>query len=206
MPDEMHPVGTEGVDQRFDVADEFGRSVIPAPGRPRTRRVATLIGGNAPITPSSWSWDNGAPTRIELWKAVQQHYHRPVGRAFIDDIEHELTAAVLVHAHSMDQLSDGVVRFAFFGNPGPLCEAIRRGVSAAQNGSGATRRWRTTAMTRSISDTTHAVTAMSRHYWGRVVASDINVFLRRTRVEHQRHPHRRPRGPSLATARIGRPR
>jgi len=82
----------------------------------------------------------------------------------------------------MDQLSDGVVRFAFFGNPGPLCEAIRRGVSAAQNGSGATRRWRTTARTRSISDTTHAVTAMSRHYWGRVVASDINVFLRRTRL------------------------
>jgi hypothetical protein len=29
---------------------------------------------------------------------VQQHDHRPVGWTFIDDIEHKLTAAVLVHA------------------------------------------------------------------------------------------------------------
>ena len=32
---------------------------------------------------------------------MQQHDHRPVSRAFIDDIEHKLTAAVLVHALSM---------------------------------------------------------------------------------------------------------
>ena len=32
---------------------------------------------------------------------MQQHDYRPVSRAFIDDIEHKLTAAVLVHALSM---------------------------------------------------------------------------------------------------------
>ena len=32
---------------------------------------------------------------------MQQHDNRPVSRAFIDDIEHKLTAAVLIHALSM---------------------------------------------------------------------------------------------------------
>ena len=32
---------------------------------------------------------------------MQQHDNRPVGRAFIDDIENKVTAAVLVHALSM---------------------------------------------------------------------------------------------------------
>ena len=75
---------------------------------------------------------------------MQQHHHRPVGRAFIDDIEYELTAAVLVHAHSMDQLSDGVVRFAFFGNPGRSvkpsgAESPPRRTGPAQPAAGAPR-------------------------------------------------------------------
>jgi hypothetical protein len=42
--------------------------------------------------------DYGVPARVELWKAMQQHDYRPVGWTFIDDIEHKLTAADLVHA------------------------------------------------------------------------------------------------------------
>jgi hypothetical protein len=33
---------------------------------------------------------------------MQQHDHRSRGRTFIDDIEDKLTAAVLIHALSMD--------------------------------------------------------------------------------------------------------
>ena len=38
------------------------------------------------------------PARIELRKAVQQRHHRSVDRASVDDIEHQLAAAVLLHA------------------------------------------------------------------------------------------------------------
>ena len=45
---------------------------------------------------------------------MQQHDHRPIGRAFIDDIEHKATAAVLIHALSMDPPLRGVSHFTDF--------------------------------------------------------------------------------------------
>lgn len=56
---------------------------------------------------------------------MQQHHHRPVSRTFINDIEDELTAAVLIHAHSMDPPARGVRHFTDFA-------ATRYGVLAAQ--------------------------------------------------------------------------
>jgi len=40
---------------------------------------------------------------------MQQDDNRPVDRAFIDDIEHKVTATVLIHALSMpDRMSDAL--------------------------------------------------------------------------------------------------
>ena len=102
VADKMHPLSAASVDQCTDVVHKLGHSIVSPTTRPGARRIAALVGSQAPIPLCGKTRDDGVLSGVQLWTTMQQHYHRPVSRTFIDYIEDELIAAVLIHALRMD--------------------------------------------------------------------------------------------------------
>ncbi len=98
VSDQMHLLRTAGVDQRADIADQFGDAVVAATGRAGARRVAPLVGRQTAVALRGQAVDDGVPAVVVLGEAVQQHHDRPVGGPGIADIEGQAVVAVVVHS------------------------------------------------------------------------------------------------------------
>ena len=58
MTDKVHTLRAAGVDQRADVPNQFGRSVIPAACRSGAAGVTPLVRCETAIAPSGEFWDH----------------------------------------------------------------------------------------------------------------------------------------------------
>lgn len=97
----MCTLGTASIDQRGEVSNQLGDAIILDSGRTRAAGVAPLVGCQASVPLDAEPLNDAVLYRIQLREAVQEDDHWPVGRTFVDDIEHQLTAAVLIHLHSI---------------------------------------------------------------------------------------------------------
>jgi len=101
VPDQVHPLCAAGVDQRAEIADEFGDPVVAAAWGAGTRAIAALVGRKAAVAPRGESVDDGVPAVVVLREAVQQHDDRHVGRPGVADVEGQPVVGVVIHTSSM---------------------------------------------------------------------------------------------------------
>src|SRR6185312_8432314 len=111
VADHMYTWRSTGINQRPHILDQRLEAVIAPTRRTRTARVTPLIGSQTAIPLSSQPRGNQIPAGIALGKPVQQHHHRPITRAFVDDIEDKFAAAELFHTVRIPQYQAGRVLF-----------------------------------------------------------------------------------------------
>jgi hypothetical protein len=97
MTNQVHSLRASRVDKRSDVLRELVNAIVPATLRPSTRRIPALKRGQATVSLRSQPRDDRVPHRVLLGEAMQQNNHRPVSRSGVNDVEHELAAAELIH-------------------------------------------------------------------------------------------------------------